>query len=546
MSISLAPTPQQTGKPQVSQAAVYPAPMQGMDSRVPLSQDSLDTCIWAINMVPTEYAMSVRRGYREWQVGLGAEVRTLIPYSGSSTGDKLFACTEDGIYDVTVANAAPVLKVAFAIQSADAGFGVYTHYVDESGDDLIFYADGENGLFRYDPAGDTWALATGITAAPGSLGPFVVADVNFVVVHKLRVWLIMKDTNKAWYLPIRSAQGDATEFFFAAKFKHGGALVGLYNWTVDGGLGRDDHLVAVGRGGDVIPYTGEDPSDSMTWTSTGTFYIGEIPKGTRTASEYGGELFLLSVFGITTISHLLSGGGGVGTVNDPFRNTIGHKISRLMRGDLEDYGQDHGWNIKIVADIGSLIVTTPKRNDGKYRQYVYNIATQGWGLWRDVPLRTSEPWNGALMIGTDDGRVCRMDIDTDNQLVDGTPGGPITWFLLTNYSALGTPGSHKRAKFIRPNFVSDQKPVYDVRAYYDYRTSETQVPVGSPTPLTGDVWDSGLWDEALWSVETLTPTFNVLGASGIGRTIAVGMAGSSVNRTNLISFDLLWDVGGYL
>jgi hypothetical protein len=536
-----------------------------MDARVPLSQDDMNTCLWAINMVPTEYAMRVRRGYREWQVGLGAEVRTIIPYTGAAeaggggfrkriskakeqaivlatSGARLFACTENGIYDVTVADQAPVLKVAFATQSADAGFGVYTHYVDESGDDLIFYADGENGLFRYDPAGDTWAQATGITAVATALGPFVVTDVNFVVVHKLRVWLIMKNTNKAWYLPIRSAQGEATEFFFAAKFKHGGSLIGLYNWTIDGGLGRDDHLVAVGRGGDVIPYTGEDPSDSMTWTSTGTFYIGPVPRGTRTASEYGGELFLLSSFGISTMSDLMSGG----QTSDPFRNTIGHKISRLLRQDLLEYGDDHGWNIKLVADIGSIMVSTPKRSDGKYRQYVYNIATGGWGLWRDVPLRTSDPWRGALMIGTDDGRVCRMDIDSDNQLLDETPGLDISWFLLTNYSALGAPAIHKQVILMRPNFVTERKPVYEVSAHYDYRIDEPIIPTGSVPSATGDVWDTGVWDQALWSVELQTPDFKPLGGSGIGRAVAVALTGVSREATNLISIDVLWDAGGML
>ena len=154
-----------------------------------------------------------------------------------------------------------------------------------------------------------------------------------MVQHKLRIWLIERNSNKAWYLPIRAVSGDATEFFFGSKFRHGGELVGLYNWTVDGGTGRDDHLIAISREGDVIPWTGEDPADAMTWTSTGVFFIGRIPAGRKVAAEYGGELFMLSYLGLTTLSDLLRGGNP----EDPFRNQIGFHIARLLRQDMKTY-----------------------------------------------------------------------------------------------------------------------------------------------------------------------------------------------------------------
>jgi hypothetical protein len=532
-------------KPQASEPAVFPAPLKGMDARVPLAIDSMDSCLWAINMVPTEYAMRVRLGYREWQIGIGAEARTTISFFGSGSSgsaDKVFIATTDGIYDCTTSGAAPVLKVAFAVQSADAGYGVYMSSVDESGDDFMFYADAENGLFRYDPATETWALATGIQEKAGSIGVVDITNIVFVVEHKLRIWFFEKDANKAWYLPIRSATGDATEFFFGSKFKHGGELAGLYNWTIDGGLGRDDNLVAISRGGDVIPWTGEDPADSSTWSTTGMFYVGPVPLGNRVASEYGGELFILSKFGISSMSGLMRGA----EMADPNANQIGHKISRLLRQDLDVYGENRGWAIKFVASIGSLLVTVPLRQDGRYRQYSYNIATGGWGLWRDVPMLSSDSWKGALMVGTADGKVHRMDVNRDNVTLAGATGDPITWFLLTSYSHLGAPATFKRTQLVRPNFVAQSEPLYEITAHYDYQTDEPGQAAGSPAAGAGSLWDTGLWGDALWGVDLATPWNQLLGATGIGRSMAIALVGSSTSQTDLASIDVLWDKGGLL
>lgn len=546
MALSLAPPSAfRVPKQQVTQASVFPAPLQGMDARVPLAADHLESCIWAINLVPTEYSMRVRNGTREWQTGLGDECRTVMPYTSSSaigTGDKLFAATTDGIYDCTAQGGSPTLKVAFGTQSADAGYGIYTHYVDESGDQLMFYADRENGLFKYDPGTDTWAQATGITTATGSIGTIDVTDICFVTVHKLRIWLIERDAQKAWYLPIRASQGAAEEFFFGSKFRHGGDLVGLYNWTVDGGLGRDDHLVAISRGGDVIPWTGEDPADGVTWSSTGTFYVGPVPKGHRVCSEYGGELYILSKYGVTSLTALLQGQ----TTSDPYSNQIGHKIARLLRQDLEDYGSEYGWAIKFVPNIGSIFVGMPIRDDGRNRQYVYNIATEGWGLWRDVPILSSDPWQGALMLGTADGRIMRMDVNRDEIPLAGGAGSPIEWYLLTSYSHLGTPAHFKRSKFIRPNFVAESEPLYEVNAYYDYVTQQPEPPVGLIGNATTNQWDFGNWDEAIWSFSPETPFNSVLGAGGIGRAVAIALVGESNTQTDLVSIDIMWEAGGML
>lgn len=525
---------------------VMPAPTGGMDGRVEVAADVGNVAVWLINILPAEYGIRVRQGYREWQVGLPSEVRTIVPYDGlidTGIDDKIFAICAEGIYDVSVQAGTPVQKLAFATVSEDSGWGVYTHYIDASGDDMIYYADGENGLFLYTPATDTWTQATGIIPAPDSIGTFNIEDIVYIVSHKLRLWFITKNSNKAWYLEPASFQGEATEFFFGAKFKHGGNLVGLFNWTLDGGNGRDDHLVAVSRGGDVLPYTGDDPSSAMTWENTGVFFIGTTPRGHRIASEYGGELYLLSSYGITPMSDLLRGS----EPEDPARSGVGNKVARLMRIDMRNYLTRHGWNIKFIADEGVIVVNTPLRNDATYRQYVLNTTTSGWGLWRDIPYVCGESYDGDILVGDPDGRVLRMDSVSDNVPAAGGIGEDIKWFSLTSFTTGGAPGLNKRVMFVRPNFsVAESAPTFETYALYDYLTLEPAAPVNSPTPVLDGTWDNAIWDSDNWSSITQLPYFATNGAWGMGRTFAIATTGRSRGNTLLASWDVAWDTGGFL
>ena len=542
--------------PQVTQNNIIPAPIQGMNAALNISEENPQVCIWCENIIPSEYGLRVREGYRVWAEGINngatpavAEtVRTMITYYGRTdaatpTADRIFAVSSTGIWDVTTVGAAPTLVETFASINTVSGYGVWIQYVTEAGADLIFYADEENGLFTYVASTDTWAPTAGITTAAGSANTFAASDIAFIVNHKLRLWLIPKGANYAWYLPIRSIAGDAEEFFFGQKFPHGGDLVGLYNWTVDGGAGRDDNLVAVSRGGDVIPYTGEDPSDTLTWTTTGTFFVGNLPDlGRKLAAEHGGELFILSSFGVTTISDLLQGGNPL----DPFRNKIGYRISRLLRQDIAtDYRNARPWEISFLTDQGLLLITAPKRTDDTYRQYSYTLSTSGWGIWKDVPIISSAMFRGHLMVGDPDGRVLRMDRPADDIQIDGSGKKAIKWTLLSSYSTLGAPGLFKRVKIVRPNFVAERRPAYEITAYYDYRQDEPP-PTTEPVTADGDVWDTGEWDTAIWGTSIPVPWHRPVGVYGLGRAVAIGMAGASLDSTFLASWDIAWDTGGFL
>lgn len=531
--------------PPVTNIKNIPAPIGGMDNRIPLSSNNEKICTYTFNLIPSSFGMKIRSGYREWQVGLnngsGSGLGTIIPFEGNSEGafdDKLFAATNEGIWDVSIVGDTPVLKVAFDNTSIEAGFGTYAHYIDGSDDEFLYYADSVNGLFQYIQDTDTWEVPTGISGIDISL-------INFVVVHKLRMWFSVQNSTIASYLPVESNSGNIEGTFnFGAKFKHGGGLVGLFNWTVDGGDGVDDFLIGISSAGDVLPYKGSDPSQSD-WGLVGTYFVGSMAKGSRCASQYGGNVILLSTYGITQMSDLLRG------VDPrlPNEDSIGSKIAEFIRTDMVQYRNEDGWDIKYLATEGIIIIVTPKRLDGTYLQYVYQGDISGWGLWRGLAITTIDVWEDKVYFGTEDGRVMAMDVSKDGILLDPPPntinGQNIQFSMLTSYQDYGTPGIFKRGKIIRPNFISRSDVAFNVQFRYDYDVSELELSAISPDKPFSQ-WDVSKWDAAIWSDNSLSLFGRTVGASGVGRYMAIAIRGSGITGTRLISMDAFWDIGGGL
>lgn len=540
------------GQKQTAKAAVLPAPIEGIDVSKGLAYGQTGNCLYSYNLVAAEYGLRVRNGYREWSIdldnGAGLGVHTIIPFGGDDanlTNDRLFAVTNEGIWDVTTQAAPPILVIDFSAPgngndvTDEAGYGVYANYTLQSGERVLFYADQRNGLFRYTESTDTWAREAFIT------GP-VMENVNFVMVHKNQIWLVERDQSNAWYLPELSAGGAATKFFFGTKFTHGGYVAGLFSWSIDGGAGVDDYFVAVSRAGDVLVYKGNDPDNADDWSVTGQWFIGQIPKGQKFGTHSGGNLYLLSVQGLMSMNEIIVGVDGKNIESD----IASRKIAYYMRPFLKQYNQNDGWEVRLLPSMGTLIINAPTRLDGVEIQWVKNETINSWGLWRSVPMLCVDEWKGGVYIGDNQGRVMIMDNYVDNELITppaGVNGNAIPFSVLTTFNDWGSPAVFKRGKFIRPQFLATSEPSQTCAFRYDYDLLEELNSTPAPV-LGGSVWNSGeaLWDFSEWDNNTPEGYANVRGGWGMGRTVAVVMIGRSVADTTLISWDVIWDEGAPL
>lgn len=495
------------------------------------------------NLIASELGMRVRLGSREWVTGLTGvvdnTVRSMLPFTGaqaSGAGDRQFATTSTGIWDVSASTTTPTQVVTFPSSAGDAGYGVSTVAVTAAGHYLL-YADEENGLYRYEESSATWTKVA-MGAGVGQIGGVDPGNLVFVLVFKGRVWLVERSTANAWYLPAGAIAGTATKFEVGQRFKAGGPLIGLWSWTYDGGAGLDDSLVGVSGGGDVVIFKGTDPSNAATWGLHGVWSLGGSPPvGRRIATDTGGDLLLLSRLGILPLSRLVAGE----FEKDAY---VTAKVANRFNAIMQTRSTLPGWSMRLHPEDNALVVTYPTFTGQPTEQLVMALAGRSWTRYRDLPMFSTEVWGGKFYFGTTDGRVLINDGYVDGvTLADPDAYTPVQWAGLTAFSNLGN-GRLKQVQLLRPVLLSDSSPpASEVQAVYDFSMAE--LPPVSVSGGEGSVWDGGVWDEAVWGgdFQALQP---VRGSAGLGFAVAVSIRGTATARTIWAGTYVYFTQGGAL
>ena len=400
----------------------------------------------------------------------------------------------------------------------------------------------------------------------------------FVMQWKNRLWFAVKNSQDAYYLEVGVFAGQAHKMIFAPRFKYGGNLVGLWGWTLDGGVGVEDLLVAISSSGDVAVYYGTDPSSAETFGVKGVWWIGPVPPGRAIASDFGGDLFVLSRVGCLPLSRLVNGG----LIRDP-KVYETEKVANLFNQLMSERGMYQGWGLSQHPDDNLVVINIPgKAGSTTSEQLVMSLATKGWAQHTGVPIACMTTWHGYLYFGTRDGRVClsRGYFDSDLTAYDnagswiyanGSTGTTqatavgdqaIDFAMLSAYTNLGN-ANKKRVHMARPYFATNgSNPGYTVAARYDYDLSEldiTSVPAiqayslgwGDTALGTGGTWSdyppigSAAVGDAIWG-SGVGIAGKQTGTSGMGTAVALALRGSSGASTTLVSIDVLLDQGWYL
>lgn len=508
-----------------SKVQVVPAPVGGINVVSPLVATEPAYCLLATNLVAVGQGMRVRSGHTAYASDVDADgIRTIIPFEGGAES-ALFAVSPNGIYDISAGGAGPwVANATFPSAAEPSGWGTWVNFTADSGLHYGFYADEQNGLYRRQEGG-SWAAVTDITG---------VSETNlvFVTQHQERIWLVEDGTALAWYLDAGSISGAATSFNFGSKFNHGGTLKGLYVWTVDGGDGVDDHMVAIGSGGDVLVYKGTDPTSAATWELVGQYYVGRLPAGRRVAQGDGGDLYILSQYGVIPLTRLMQG-----QLVQNENTQLSRNISPLIADAMALTISSRGWEMRNVPSENVFLVARPAIGGFENLQFALSSHTNGWTTFESLPYQTGDVWDGSFYIGGSDGTVYLLGGNTD---LDEA----ISFGLLTSFQEYGETGLYHRVQLMRPVFRSTGSPAYTAEARYDYATDPPTSSTAAPV-VTGSLWDVALWDSATWTFNNSTVQ-SVIGGTGIGRAMAVALAGSSDSETVFIRADLFFDTAGPL
>jgi hypothetical protein len=178
-------------------SGTIPAPYKGWDAISPKEDMDPACAVILDNWFPEPTSVRFRGGSTSWATGLGAgPVESLMPYHGVTT-NKLFGARGTSIFDVTATGAVG----AAAVSSLTNARWQHDQFTTPGGT-FLFIVNGADAPRTFD--GTSWATPsiTGITASQA-------VHVN---AHKRRIWMILKDSTKAAYLPTSSIAGAAQTF----------------------------------------------------------------------------------------------------------------------------------------------------------------------------------------------------------------------------------------------------------------------------------------------------------------------------------------------
>jgi hypothetical protein len=546
-------------------------------------------CIFLYNMIPFQYGLRVRSGWYEHATNVGSDytprygdngigspmesplvyplggsavggwpgiartgVRSVLSFSGSSDkglNDRLFACTKEGIWNVTSKTDAPTLMYTFPAQDMNSGLGVGTAFTNVAGEHFLAYCDGTNGYLLYRESTDDWVK---MVQGSGTDGLSILgADPDkfrYVMSWKNRLWFAQANSAEAVYLAVGQYAGIVDNndvsaggtINFGSRFRYGGNLVGLWNWTVDGGLGIDDNLVGISSAGDVVIYAGTDPALPGAFGLKGVWWVGQVPPGRRIASTFGGDLFILSLVGCVPLSKLVAGY----MIRDPNIYATA-KVANLFNALMTERGNLDGWEINTHPTDNLLIINVPATPAKSQEQLTMALANKGWSRHLGIPMSCMETWRGKLYFGTFDNRICVNDGVVDEMVLDGTSSRPIYFSLLTSFQNLGN-AQKKRLHMVRPMFMTDGTvPGYETQSRWDFDITDAR-PTGTALDiLETSVWNQGVWDQSKWN-DGADIAGRQYGTAGMGTHVAIVLKGMSNTETTFVGFDAVIESGGIL
>lgn len=508
-------------RPAVSSGATVPAPIKGWNARDPLAAMEADEAIVLSNWWPTPTSVDLRKGAVNHVTGMTGTVRTLMSYSTPAGTKKLFAATNNAIYDVTAAGAVGAAESTSTITSND-----WQHInVTTSGGSYLYAVNGADKPLLYD--GSSWIRVDG-SSTPSITG-VTTTNLIHVTLWKNRVWFVEKGTLKAWYLPTGAVGGAAAAIDLSTQCRRGGFLIAIGSWTIDAGDGVDDYLVFVTSEGEVLVYQGTDPATATAFAIRGRWDVG-APIGRRCFAKLAGDLLLISQDGVLPLSRALQSS----RVNP--RVALTDRIQLAMTQAAQLYETVFGWQVQLYPEANMLLLNVPNSTSVS-EQYVMNTLTGAWCRFQGWNAACWEWHNGDIYYGT------------ESKVVKAWAGlsDMSTNIVADCQSAFNYFNSRrqKRWTLARPIVASTGTPPLSIGINVDFQDS---APLGVVTAnaSTASVWGTGVWDTAVWGGgQAIYRSWQGLRGVGFAASTRLKYAGTGY-EVSWISTDYVFEQGGIL
>lgn len=457
-----------------------------------------------------------------------APVESLFTYKSGNT-EKMFAATETDVYDITTP-ADPDVAPTADISGQTAGY-YSTQQFGTAGGDYLYAVNAADDAQLFN--GTSWQ-AVNSGSSPIAITGVSTSDLSAVWSHAKRLWFVEQYSMSAWYLPVNSIGGAATEFSLAGVFRRGGSLLFGTSWSVDAGDGLDDKCIFVSTEGEIAVYSGSDPSSASTWALQGVYDLPE-PLGVNSFARAGGDVLIATKVGLIPVS--------AGIQRD-IAALSGVAVSKNIAPLWQDRAQaivNKNWEMVKIPSSNILVVSQPDASSTDGTALCVNLQTGAWSRFTGWDTQCLAVFNNYGYFGDGTDAVFLMDSGgSDN-------GSPYTCAYLGQFESLGIPGNEKTALQVRPNFQAASPIIAKASIHADYDETLPSAP-SSPANYTADVWDSGLWDTAIWdATDSYAQKSYWRGAAASGSMLAPALQLTfGVTPTPLVEFssmDIQFSVG---
>lgn len=510
------------GRQRISRSMSYPAPVLGWNARDSLASMKPAHAVKLENWFPRTSYCEIRGGWANHATGMTGNGKTLAVYNSLGGTNKMFCATASGVYDVSSAGA-----VGASVAARTNGKHQTNNFHDGTNSWLMMFNGVDKPLY-YD--GSTWTAVDGVSSP--ALTGLTTTNIMAGFVFKGRMIFLEKDSLSFWYLSSGVAGGALTEFALSGVAKKGGYLVAAESWTMDAGDGPDDRAVFVTSQGEVIVYSGTNPSSATAWALTGRYDLGR-PLGRRCLTKFGGDLLIITESGVFPLSAALQSA----TIDNKL--AITDIIESEFTSAARSYGSVFGWEATVLPAQTALIVNVPQSEDGTHEQYVMNTITKAWCKFTEWDAETFAVFNGSLYFA---------DGTTVNKAWTGTIDGAnnIVAYGKQAFNYFNDPGAQKRFNMYRPVLAVNGTLSFLTDIDVDF--NDTDITGTATYTVSGQAqWDVSSWDAANWAagmevIKEWTSPDEDLGYCASGK---IKIATNSLT-VQWVSSDWIYEIGGPL
>jgi hypothetical protein len=388
-----------------------------------------------------------------------------------------------------------------------------------------------NGIYRITVTGASIFTYTMATAPSGDATVVGTYGINFyttgvntdklvnINLYRDRLFFVEEQSLNFWYLPVDSINGALTSFNLGGIARNGGYLQAMGTWTLDAGYGVDDYAAFVTSQGEVIVYSGGNPSDANDWKLIGVWQLGQT-FSRRCFFKWSGDMLLLTQDGLVPMASALQS-----SRLDPKIN-ISDKIYYAISQAADLYATNFGWQINYLAKVNMLIINIPVGN-GVYEQYVMHTITKSWARFTGINAACFESSGDDMYFGGN-GFVGRYY----SGFSDG--GTNISASVQQAYSYFDSRGQQKRFTMVRPIFqLQGAIPTVLCGLSTDFEVQDLSQSLSfNPALNQTGIWDVATWDAKKWGGNVISKEWQ--GVTGIG------YAGSISLNTASQGLDLHW------